>query len=1039
MLKSFQKSSRFVSLATLSVGAVLGCAPSEGVDETIQLTTGALLGNNEPINTVSVTQDSTSALIFGTRLGNGNNANKVIQYKRTLFPSKGPWALDPAVPVGTISSSQRPFAWWEQPRSAVTQLYTDPTDSKIKDTGAQLVFPNATVLPVGPVTAIETATDHRDLAFARFSDGSIRQATFTGTWTDTALTIGAVNPPNASPFTAKRSSISDSLWYGCGPTTGTRFCEKRIGPPGSSHDGLEFSTDFGAGTFIDGTRPTASAELNTNQRFIFAAVATSAGPKGIYARRDFGGSATGFTFGALQAIDTSSTATYSSPMPLSTSGGTSVFYFRTEPSAVSYLMMAKWNTGTLSWDPPQVIHNPSVQIPPGNDPTPYALNGSSQANVAFRLPFSLGMRDVVNLAGTSTGFVHELLPGSSYAPGLYAMGNSRFSSVNLATGTTTQIGPGVWTSTTAFTSDGMGLGYAVQNGPLFQVNFNDGTRRSMTSQLFTGATAMALSGASTLYVVQSNKLWKVDLITGVTTDANVDMTGVTSMATVSGAGTLFLRNGSLYSLSDTTKALGSPGFWAANATITAAPRSNEALINQPGAGLFVVKLTGIGTTNGMAVPVRASANLVAQPIAFDDTAWTKARTTVVANSIQGLDRTTTADVLKEDTTKNRHSMEQIVAVDPTRIYTWSMYVQPAGRSFFNLVLTTPEDPNSGADVVFNLANATVPYAAGVGTGALISASVEPVGTTGWFHVSVTGKPGGSGSGVRAMAYLMTSASVGTYTGNGSSGVNLWGAELKLANDFATPNQMVDADDQSKATWHKNRSSIVFDNTSAPNTAFPAYKLVEDTTNGTHYLDQFVTADATRPQTWSFYLKANGRTQASLYLTTPSDSSSGASVLVDLVAKTAVGSKSGRGTITSGQLVDLGNGWFRASVTGTATDVPGNQVRVVLYPSNGSAQGYVGDGTSGFYVWRGELRGMLDAGLSSPITKAVDVPANCNPGDATCADALYVLRASGQLGKLTGMALNNESVGGAGVGTTLGYANLGAATWTPDTLLAPRNY
>jgi hypothetical protein len=1031
-----------VSVATLSVGALLGCAPSNGVDEAIELTTGALLGNNEPVNAVSVTQDhSTAALIFGTRVGNGNGKDSVIQYKRRLLPSRGPWSIDPAFGVGSISSSQRPFAWWEQPRSAVTQLYTDPADSKIKDAGAELVFPTATVLPVGPVTAIETATDHRDLAFARFSDGSIRQSTFTGTWSDTALTINGANQPNASPFAAPRSPISDSLWYSCGSATSTLFCERRIGPPGSAQNGLEFVTDFGAGSFIDGTRPTAGADISSSQRFIFAAVATSAGPKGIYARRDTTNTATGFAFGALQTIESSSTATYSSPMPLIRSGGGDVFYFRTEPGAVTKLMRATWNQSTQLWDPPKEIHDLAVAIPPGNDPTPYLLNGSSQAQIAFRLPFSLGMRDVVNLTTTSSGFLKELLPGSTYAPGLFAMSNSRFSSVNLNTGATTQVGPAVWTSTTAFTSDRMGLGWAVQNGPLYEINFNDGARRGVTSQQFAGATAMAVSSSgSTLYVVQNNKLWSIDRASGVTTDAGVDMTGVTSMATVPAVGALYLKNGSLYALSNTTKALGSPGVWAGNATIVSVPRSQQALINQPGVGLYVVNFTGFDNTTAQATPVRASANLVAQPIAFDDAAWTKTRTTIVANAIQGLDRTTTADLLREDTTRSRHSIEQIVTADPTRMYTWSAYVQPAGRTFFNLVLTTPEDPNSGADVVFDLTHETVVLANGVGTGAVINASIEDVGSTGWLRVSATGKPRGvAGTSVRAMAYLMSSGSVGTYTGDGTSGVYLWGSELKLANDFATPNQVVDADDPSKATWHKNRSSIVYDGTSSPNPAFPAYKLVEDTTTGTHYLDQFVTADATRPATWSLYLKANGRTQASLYLTTPSDPNSGASLAVDLVAKTAVCSRSGNGTCTGGQLVDLGNNWFRASVTGTATNVPGNQVRVVLYPSNGSAQGYLGDGASGFYVWRGELRGMLDPALSSPITSVVDVPASCNPGDTTCADALYVLRASGQLGKLTGLALANEGNGGSGLGTTLGYQNLGATTWPAGTLLAPRNY
>jgi hypothetical protein len=910
-------------------------------------------------------------------------------------------------------------------------LYTDPADGKIKDEGAQLVFPSATVAPVGPVTAIDTILDRRYLAFARFADGSIRQATFTGTWTDVPVTIGAPNSPRTSPAATPRDAVSDSIWYACGPATGTLFCEHRIGPPNSAQNGLEFSTDFGAGTFIDGTRPSSLGERNSTfaRRWIFAAVATSAGTKGIYTRRDFTTGATTFNFGALQTIDSSPTATFSSPMPISVANNVSVFYFRTDTGAMTKLMKSAWDNTTNTWGAPQVVHEVGVPIPLGNDPAPYMAAFQGSLQVAFRLPFGAGVRDVVNLASTSTGFVKQLLPGASYAPGLAAISASKFFSVDTSAGTPTQLGAGVWPTTTAFTSDRMGLGYAVQGGALFEVNFNDGARRRLGTQQLSGATTMAYSAPSSLYIVQSNKLWLVDLATGNGTDVGQDMTEVTSIASPKSGGLYFLRNGSLFALSNPTTALGAPGAWAPTATLSDTPK-RQLLINQPGYGLYVVD-----ALTSAATPLRASANLVTQPIAIEHADWVKDHTTVVANvSTLAPDNTPTADQLREDTSAGLHSVGQVITADPTRTYTWSIYARGNGRKFLELYLTTPEDFESGAEVITDLTLGTVVSSKTFGTGLLINASIEDAGN-GWKRVTVTGRPRGVASTtVRAVAHLMKTGGVASYAGDGSSGVYLWGGELKLTNDVATPNQVVDPDRPDLATWTKNRSSIVSDGTGAPDPSFGAYKWREDTTAGTHYLDQIVAADPTRSSTWSLYLKAAGRTAGSLYLTTPGDSNSGAAAQFDLVNKTAVGSASGAATISGAQLTDVGNGWFRVSVTGKPNTAAGNRVRAVLYSSNAG----VGDGTSGFYVWRGELRGQLDATLSSPIKAVVDVPVNCNPGNSACTDVLYVVRASGQLSKLTGLGLT-DGAPAAVQGTVLNHQQLGAPTWATGTLLAPRNY
>jgi hypothetical protein len=147
---------------------------------------------------------------------------------------------------------------------------------------------------------------------------------------------------------------------------------------------------------------------------------------------------------------------------------------------------------------------------------------------------------------------------------------------------------------------------------------------------------------------------------------------------------------------------------------------------------------------------------------FEIVSWLKAGATVSANAETAPDGTLSADKIVEDTSTGIHRIltnTGIVTVSATA-YTLSVYAKGAGR---NLRLTN--NNLSGAD--FDLTSGTV---SGTGT-------IEPAYFlgSGWYRCSITRTPGTTD---RIVAYLMSGTSV-SYTGDGSSGIFLWGAQHEL--------------------------------------------------------------------------------------------------------------------------------------------------------------------------------------------------------------------------------------------------------------------
>jgi hypothetical protein len=167
-------------------------------------------------------------------------------------------------------------------------------------------------------------------------------------------------------------------------------------------------------------------------------------------------------------------------------------------------------------------------------------------------------------------------------------------------------------------------------------------------------------------------------------------------------------------------------------------------------------------------------NLVTYSEQFDNAAWTKTRSSITANATTSPDGTVDADKLVEDTTAtSTHLITQSFSGTTGTIYTATLYAKAAGRDFVRISL-----PSAIFGVAttwaFNLTTgATTPIASSSGT----TATSENVGN-GWWRIRVTSIAATATASGNFQVAISETATNATYTGDGTSGLYIWGAQLE---------------------------------------------------------------------------------------------------------------------------------------------------------------------------------------------------------------------------------------------------------------------
>ena len=154
--------------------------------------------------------------------------------------------------------------------------------------------------------------------------------------------------------------------------------------------------------------------------------------------------------------------------------------------------------------------------------------------------------------------------------------------------------------------------------------------------------------------------------------------------------------------------------------------------------------------------------------------------TVTANNIASPDGTTSADKLVEDTSTTNHDAHQtLTSIAAGAATTVSVFFKAAERSMATLefVPSSSFTDSIAPTAFFSLTAGTV---ANTINAAAKDVSIVYYGN-GWYRCSLTATPISSGSIVCNMGMTAGLSNTATYTGDGTSGLYIWGAQAEAGN------------------------------------------------------------------------------------------------------------------------------------------------------------------------------------------------------------------------------------------------------------------
>lgn len=423
---------------------------------------------------------------------------------------------------------------------------------------------------------------------------------------------------------------------------------------------------------------------------------------------------------------------------------------------------------------------------------------------------------------------------------------------------------------------------------------------------------------------------------------------------------------------------------------------------------------------------------------FDNAAWTNTRAFIAPNAAISPDGLLRADKFIEDATaSNTHLVSQVATATTNQNWSFSVFAKADTRSILTMIL---DNNVSTADTIvgsFNLLLGTVTqsFLTGLATQPIASIQAFP---NGWYRCTITGIPNTSGTAVRGQLRLNNGTTT-SYTGNGVSGIFIWGAQLevgyptsytsssdsftsrasvatfinssgliqsaainaqrlnynpsnlalspKLLVEAAATNVALRSEQLDDATWTKSRSSVAPDATIAPDGTLTADKLIEDTTpNNSHFALQTITA--TVAQTWSLTFFAKSAERSSIAVSITDGGAQANNVIATFNTTTGAIStiqNNGGGFGATVYALALPNGWWRFTITGQP-NTSGTSVQPIFRLNNGVASIYDGDGVSGIFLWGVQLETGYASSYIPTTTVAVTRSADVSASAATTRSA-----------------------------------------------------
>ena len=179
-----------------------------------------------------------------------------------------------------------------------------------------------------------------------------------------------------------------------------------------------------------------------------------------------------------------------------------------------------------------------------------------------------------------------------------------------------------------------------------------------------------------------------------------------------------------------------------------------------------------GTASLLVEPQRTNLALYSEQ--FDNAAWNKSGSTITSNAAISPDGTTNADKLIDNITLVGHSLYSATSMVSGTTYTFSIFAKMSEIRYLALRYISGGAFSTNYITSFDLLNGTATNSATYPASSFLITSFG----NGWYKCSISQAANATGTGTYA-AYLSKDGVATTYTGNGTDGLYIYGAQLEL--------------------------------------------------------------------------------------------------------------------------------------------------------------------------------------------------------------------------------------------------------------------